>query len=62
MRENVQGHFNLYTDIKSCVKNGDLQSNCFPFEIGVRQGENVISLSICLVSKRFRGILEWEFY
>ena len=36
---------NLYTDIKSCVKNGDLQSNCFPCEIGVRQGEK---LSPCL--------------
>ena len=31
---------NLYTDIKSCVKNGDLQSNCFPCEIGVRQAKS----------------------
>ena len=36
---------NWYTDIKSCVKNGDLQSNCFPCETGVRQVEK---LSPCL--------------
>ena len=36
---------NLYTDIKSCAKNGDLQSNCFPCETDVRQCEK---LSPCL--------------
>jgi hypothetical protein len=41
MWENVQGHFQFYTDIKSCVRNGDLQSNGFPCEIGVRQGEKL---------------------
>ena len=32
---------NLHKDIKSLVKNGDLQSNCFPCETGVRQGEKL---------------------
>jgi hypothetical protein len=36
---------NWYTYIKSCVKNGDLQCNCFPCETGVRQSEK---LSPCL--------------
>jgi hypothetical protein len=36
---------NLYKDIKSGAKNWDLQSNYFPCEIGVRQGEK---LSPCL--------------
>jgi hypothetical protein len=31
----------LYIDIKSCVKNGDLQSICFPCKTGVRQGEKL---------------------
>ena len=31
----------MYKDIKSVVKNGDLQSNCFPCETGVRQGEQL---------------------
>jgi hypothetical protein len=48
---------NFYTDIKSCVKNGDHHSNFFACETGVRQANNY-SLSICLVSKRFRRILE----
>jgi hypothetical protein len=30
---------NLYTDIKSCVKNGDLHSNFFTCETGVRQAK-----------------------
>ena len=48
---------NLYTDIKSCVKNGDLHSHLFTIETGVRQAKSYL-LSICLVSKRFRRILE----
>ena len=48
---------NLYTDIKSCVKNGDLHSHLFTCETGVRQAKSYL-LSICLVSKRFRRILE----
>ena len=31
---------NLYTDIKSCVKNGDLHSNFFACETGVRQAKS----------------------
>jgi len=31
----------FYIDIKSCVKNGDLQSNFSPGETGVRQGEKL---------------------
>jgi hypothetical protein len=36
---------NLHKDIKSFVKNGDFQSNCFTCESGVRQSEQ---LSPCL--------------
>jgi hypothetical protein len=36
---------NLYAYIKSCAKYGDLQSNCFPCETGVRHGTK---LSPCL--------------
>ena len=47
---------NLYTDIKSCVKNWDLQSNCFPCEIGVRQGEK---LSPCLFALYLNDLEEY---
>jgi hypothetical protein len=33
---------NLYTDIKSCVKNGDLHSNFFTCETGVRQANSYL--------------------
>ena len=33
---------NFYTDIKSCVKNGDLHSNVFPWETGVRQTKSYL--------------------
>jgi hypothetical protein len=33
---------NFYTDIKSCVKNGDLHSNFFACETGVRQAKSYL--------------------
>ena len=33
---------NLYTDIKSCVKNGDLHSHLFACETGVRQAKSYL--------------------
>ena len=47
---------NLYTYIKSCVKYGDLQSNCFPCETGVRQGAK---LSPCLFALYLSDLEEY---
>ena len=44
---------NWYTDIKSCVKNGDLQSNGFPC---VRQSEK---LSPCLFALYLNDLEEY---
>ena len=38
----------FYIDIKSCVQNGDLQSNFPPGETGVRQGEKLLPFLFAL--------------
>ena len=47
---------NWYTYIKSCAKNGDLQSNCFPCETGVRQSKK---LSPCLFALYLSDLEEY---
>ena len=41
----------FYTDIQSCVKNGDLQSNSSPYETGVRQGDKLFPVVFVLYLK-----------
>ena len=56
--------FNLYSNAKSAVKNGDLITDFFPCNIGVRQGENLspVLFSIFLndfqdyIAPRFNGL------
>lgn len=46
LKNNISGKvfnviLNMYTNIKSCVKMGELKTEYFPCEIGVRQGEKL---------------------
>lgn len=49
---------NMYTDIKSCVQFGDLTTDFFPCEIGVRQGEKLSPFLFALYLNDLENFLD----